>query len=209
MDLMVPLALTLNFETGILQPCNNLTRRCMSDMQGMYADREATEKALREGDPLVYEVYQYDVPFEEGQLLVVTSIIHPGKVGDEYYMTKGHFHQKEYTAEVYVGLQGEGYLLLESSKGDFRALQMKSGTVAYIPPYWAHRTVNVGSEKFVFFGVYPADAGHNYKEIENRGFAQILVEREGKPALMPNSNRARQGQVLGHTASEKKAWKVR
>jgi len=192
MDLMLPFGLTLDFETGILQPCNNLTQRRISDMLRMYVDQEATEKAIKEGNPLVYEVYQYDVPFEEGQLMVVTSIIHPGKVGEEYYMTKGHFHQKEYTAEVYVGLQGEGYLLLESRKGDFRALEMKSGTVAYVPPYWAHRTVNVGSEKFVFFGVYPADAGHNYKEIEKRGFAQILVERDGKPVLVPNPNRVKQ-----------------
>lgn len=158
-------------------------------MRGMYLDEAVTEEAIEGGDPLLYEVYQYDVPFETGQLLVVTSIIQPGKVGDEYYMTKGHFHSKENTAEVYVGLQGQGYLLLETNDGEFKALPVEPGTVTYIPPYWAHRMVNTGQEEFIFFGVYPADAGHNYGAIETRGFAKVVVERKGKPILVPNHKR--------------------
>jgi len=116
----------------------------------------------------------------------VTSIIHPGTVGEEYHMTKGHFHAKEDTAEVYVGLQGQGYLLLDTADGQFQALPMQPGTVTYIPPYWAHRTVNVGDEDFVFFGVYPADSGHNYAAIEQRGFSQLLVKRKDGPEIVPN-----------------------
>ncbi len=183
---VLPFAINLDFKNGVLEPCNNYIQRRLSDMRGFYLDEEATEKIIQQGDPLLYEVYQYDVPFENGQLLVVTSIIHPGKVGDEYYMTKGHFHEKDDTAEVYVGLQGRGYLLLETVEGQFKALAMQPGTVTYIPPYWAHRTVNVGDEDFIFFGVYPADAGHNYGAIEGRGFSQLLVERDGQPTFIPN-----------------------
>jgi len=103
----------------------------------MYLDAQATEEGIRRGNPLIYEVYQYNVPDENGQLLVVTSIIYPGKVGQEYYMTKGHYHAKEDTAEVYLGLQGQGYLLMETKGGAFQALPIAPGTVAYIPPYWA------------------------------------------------------------------------
>jgi glucose-6-phosphate isomerase len=155
----------------------------------MYANEVATEEAIEQGDPLLYEVYQYDVPSETGQLLVVATVIQPGKVGDEYYMTKGHFHEKEDRAEVYLGLQGQGHLLLETTDGRFEALPVEPGTITYIPPYWAHRMVNTGQEEFVFFGVYPADAGHNYGDIENRGFAKVLLEREGQPTLIPNPRR--------------------
>ncbi len=188
-DLISPFALRLDFERGVLHPCNNLIQRHLSDMRGMYLDDAATEEAIEGRNPLLYEVHQHDVPFETGQLLVVTTVIQPGKVGDEYYMTKGHFHEKEDRAEIYLGLQGQGYLLLETTGGEFEALSVEPGTVTYIPPYWAHRMVNTGQEEFIFFGVYPADAGHNYGDIEERGFAKVLVERNGEPTLIPNPRR--------------------
>lgn len=188
-DLISPFALRLDFERGVLHPCNNLIQRHLSDMRGMYLDDAATEEAIEGRNPLLYAVHQYDVPFETGQLLVVTTVIQPGKVGDEYYMTKGHFHEKEDRAEIYLGLQGQGYLLLETTGGEFEALSVEPGTVTYIPPYWAHRMVNTGQGEFIFFGVYPADAGHNYGDIEERGFAKVLVERNGEPTLIPNPRR--------------------
>ena len=186
---MSPFAMTLDFQRGVLEPCNNFIQRHLSDMRGMYVDEAATEAAIAEGDPLLYEVYQYDVPFETGQLLVVATVIQPGKVGDEYYMTKGHFHEREDRAEVYLRLQGEGYLLLETANGEFKALPVQPGTVTYIPPYWAHRMVNIGQGEFIFFGVYPADAGHNYGDREKSGFAELLVEKNGQPTLSPNPRR--------------------
>ncbi|MGB5932464.1 MAG: glucose-6-phosphate isomerase family protein [Anaerolineae bacterium] len=188
-DLISPFTMRLDFQRGVLDPCNNVIERHLSDMRGMYLDEAATEEAIEGGDPLLYEVYQYDVPFETGQLLVVTSIIQPGKLGDEYYMTKGHFHEKEDRAEVYLGLGGQGHLLLETRDGEFKALPVEPGTVTYIPPYWAHRMVNTGQEELVFFGVFPADAGHNYDEIEKRGFAKVVVDRDGEPTLVPNPKR--------------------
>ena len=47
---------------------------------------------------------------------------------------------------------------------------MRPGTVAYVAPCWAHRTVNTGSEPFVFLAVYHGDAGHDYGTIETEGF---------------------------------------
>jgi glucose-6-phosphate isomerase len=49
--------------------------------------------------------------------------------------------------------------------------------------------VNTGKEEFIFFGVYPADAGHNYGDIEKRGFAKVVVERDGRPTLLSNPKR--------------------
>ena len=56
----------------------------------------------------------------------------------------------------------------------------------HVAPYWADRTANAGSEGFIFFGVYPADAGHRNGTIESEGFPMLLVEQDGVPTLIPN-----------------------
>jgi len=101
-------------------------------------------------------------------------------------MTKGHFHSREGTAEIYFGLRGRGYLLTQTHDGQVSVIEIVPGTVAYIPPFWTNRTINIGDEKFVFFGVYPGDAGHNYGSIEEGGFAKLVVEKNGKPAVVDN-----------------------
>lgn len=123
---------------------------------------------------------QYDVPEEVGQLICCTTVIQPGVVGSEYHMTKGHYHAERDTGEVYVGLRGSGYLLLMTEEGRSAATPMGPGTVAYVPPRWAHRTVNTGAEPFRFFAVYPGQAGHDYGSIEQAGFRQrVLASPEG------------------------------
>jgi glucose-6-phosphate isomerase len=150
----------------------------------MYADGEAERQLVSGGDPVVYEVLQHDVPTENGQLICCTTVIHSGVVGDEYFMTKGHFHEKRDTGEVYLGLAGRGHLLMFV---DDRAaeLEMGPGTLAYVPPYWAHRTLNAGDEPFSFLGVYPADAGHDYGTIEKTGFPQRVVRAASGPVVVP------------------------
>ena len=116
-----------------------------------------------------------------GQLICCPTVIHPGTVGDEYFMTKGHFHSLRDTGEVYLGLGGSGYLLLMTEDGGQSAVPMERGTLAYVPPYWAHRTVNTGDEPFVFFAVYPGQAGHDYGTIETTGFPQRIVRTPAGP----------------------------
>jgi oxalate decarboxylase/phosphoglucose isomerase-like protein (cupin superfamily) len=51
---------------------------------------------------------------------------------------------------------------------------------------WAHRVVNTGNDTLVYLGVYHAAAGHAYALVEKQGFAQVAVERDGKPCLIPH-----------------------
>ena len=155
-------------------------------MRGMYQDTAETEAILARDDPLTYEVYTVDVPESAGQLLHCLTVLHPGRVGNEYYMTKGHFHVATGTAEIYLGLEGEGYLLMQTKDGDVQALKMERGTIVYVSPDWAHRTVNTGQAPFVFLAVWPGHSGHDYGAIEETGFLRLVVEREGQPALIPN-----------------------
>lgn len=186
MDVMEPFTLTLERATGNLAPATSSVRRHLSQMRGMYADADAEQALISAEDPLIYEVLQYDVPNENGQLVTCTTVIHPGKVGAEYYMTKGHFHAKRDTGEVYLGLSGNGKLLMEAD-GKFSSLDMAPNIIAYVPPYWAHRTVNTGDEPFVFLAVYPADAGHDYGTIEREGFAGRVVDRNGVATVVLRS----------------------
>ncbi|MCL4417975.1 MAG: cupin domain-containing protein, partial [Actinobacteria bacterium] len=121
-------------------------------------------------------------PREEGQLIFGTSIIYPGKVGSEYFMTKGHYHEKPDTAEIYFCLKGKGYLIMESLEGETSIIFMQSGSIGYVPPRWAHRTANTGDEPLICFYSVPADAGHDYEEIAKSGFKVIAIEikREAK-----------------------------
>lgn len=172
-------------EHGELKPATSTIERRLSQMQGMYADRSAELAASSEADPLIYQVFQYDVPEFVGELVICTTVLHPGKVGQEFFMTKGHYHSQRDRAEVYFGLTGTGLLLL-SKDDETESVTIDPGTVAYVPPYWAHRTVNTGSEPFVFLAVYPGDAGHDYGTIETDGFPQIVIERDGDVAILPN-----------------------
>jgi glucose-6-phosphate isomerase len=184
---MEPFSRTMDLATGRISGASNHWVRHLSEMRDMYQDQGAVAEILRAGDPLIYEVYEIAVPEEEGQLIQCVTIIHPGRVGSEYYMTKGHYHKKRDRAEVYLCLSGQGYLLLQTEEGASQAMELEPGTAAYVPPHWAHRTVNVGDRPLVFYGVYPADAGHDYEAIEEQhGFSLMVCERGGRPALEKN-----------------------
>ena len=116
-ELMKPFAVNIDFKQGSITAPARVTRRTLKDLEGLFYDEEEYRRVLAKEDPLLYEVYEIPVPNEEGHLLSCTTIIYPGKVGKEYYFTKGHFHEKEDRAEIYTCLQGEGYLLMHTRSG--------------------------------------------------------------------------------------------
>lgn len=155
-------------------------------MRGMYADEAAAENLIAEANPLVYEFYEIGAPESDEHIAFGTSIIYPGKVGNEYYMTKGHFHTILETAEVYYCLSGEGYMLLENPEGSWSAQKLSAGAVVYVPPRYAHRSINTGSEPMVTFFCFRGDAGHDYGTIETKGYRKLIVEKDGKVMIVDN-----------------------
>ena len=103
--------------------------RNLSAMQGQFLAQEAYDAMLAEEDLLLYEVYELKRPEIPGELLHGISIVHPGKVGDEYYMTKGHFHTVLDTAEVYYCLKGAGYMVMETPDGEWAVEALQPYTV--------------------------------------------------------------------------------
>ena len=174
-----------DLQTGFSKKAET-TKRYLSQMKDMYYDVQAAEKILETEDPLVYEFYELGCPERPGDLAFGTTILYPGQVGDEYYMTKGHFHTQLETAEVYYTLSGEGYMVMENPEGDAEERPLSPGQAVYVPRRYAHRTVNTGSEPLVVFFTFAADAGHDYGTIETKGYHRMVVEREGKATIVPN-----------------------
>lgn len=162
------------------------TKRLLSQMKGMYLDDAAFDEILEKDNPLIYEFYELGAPENAGDLAFGTSITYPGKVGDEYYMTKGHFHTILETAEVYYCISGEGKMLIESPEGDVSLHDMTPGQAIYVPKRYAHRSINTGNTPFITFFAFRGDAGHDYGTIETKGYRKLLVEKEGKPTLIDN-----------------------
>ena len=167
-----PISVQFDFDTGKFDPVKIRDDRKLSDLQMMFQDKAAIETLLRDGDPLVYEIWYH--PFETSKsdmALGVTRLL-PGKIGDEYHMTKGHIHERDDQPEIYFCVRGQGYLLLQTIDGEFRAEQWSAGTISHIPPMWAHRVVNTGDDMLVFVASYHLSAGHDYTPIIKKGFPQ-------------------------------------
>lgn len=180
---------TALIQAGTIRPedfGNHIMRR-LSSMKGQYLHQGAYDDMLAHEDTLLYEVYELLRPEKEGELLSGLSIVHPGTVGGEYFMTKGHFHQVLDTAEVYLCLSGKGLMVMETPEGEWSVKELSPGVSLYVPPRWAHRSVNVGStEDLVTYFIYPAHAGHDYGTIETRGFRKLVVEGESGPEIIDN-----------------------
>lgn len=165
---------------------NHIVRR-LSAMKGQYLDQENYHSQLAQDDSILYEVYELRRPETEGELLHGISIVHPGKVGSEYYMTKGHFHTVLDTAEVYYCLRGEGYMVMETPEGEWSVEPLAPQKVLYVPPRWAHRSVNTSpDEDLVTFFVYPGNAGHDYGSIETQGFRKLVIDSGSTPQIIDN-----------------------
>jgi glucose-6-phosphate isomerase len=182
-----PFSFMINSPGYIPSYFDNHIKRHLSDMKGQFNNREAFKEVLEAGDKLLYEVYELKRPEIEGEILHGISIVHPGKIGEEYYMTKGHFHTVLETAEIYYTLQGEGMMVMETPEGDWAVEELKAGGVLYVPPRWAHRSINVHPEQdLVMFFAYPGNAGHDYGTIETQGFRKLVLNEDGKPQIVDN-----------------------
>lgn len=181
---MEPFGVEFDLEKGIMLDSTSTTVRKASDMIGHYEDDEALQRLIDEqGDPLHYEVFEKPVRDEAGHIMYCISKLQPGFVGNEFFMTKGHYHTILDTAELYLSLAGEGYMLMKTREGEFRAERMVRGRMVYVPPYWAHRSVNTGTGPLISFCAYRGDAGHNYGDILDEGFVKRVKLIDGKVVI--------------------------
>jgi glucose-6-phosphate isomerase len=180
-SLIEPFGLQCDLLEGVIDSSENPIVRRASDMRGYYADEAALERLISlEGDPVHYEVFEGPVPEEYGQIRFCISKLYPGVVGDECFMTKGHYHATVATGELYLCLKGRGLLVLKLADGTCRTEELVRGRLVYVPPYWAHRSINTGSDPLISLCIYPGDAGHNYGDIKKAGFPCRVFRKNGR-----------------------------
>jgi glucose-6-phosphate isomerase len=175
----------VDLSTGELMgsPVQN-TARSLRDLQGIFRD-ETARLAMDPGQP-IYRVQAF-MPVPEGQeggLFWGTTFIEPGMVGDEYFMTKGHFHADRSQSEYYLNLAGRGALILMDEDRKTRFEILERGSLHYIPPHTAHRVANIGESLLSFLACWPSDAGHDYQTIAAEGFSARLRKINGVPTLV-------------------------
>ncbi len=171
--------------------------RHLSDLRGIFADVAAYEAAIIRDNPLIYQVASVEPAEGDGQLHYGLGMLLPGRIGEEYYMTRGHFHAYRPAAEVYITLRGEGAMLLEDESGASRLASMHPNNIVYVPGHTAHRTINTGSEPLMYLGVYPANAGHDYASIAVTNFRSVVIAVNGQPTLIPRADYPAQANGTG------------
>lgn len=160
------------------------TTRHLKDLKGIFLDEDSFLNMPQ--DTLAYEVSSF-MPEKEGTpggLYFGITYIYPGKVGNEYFMTKGHFHSQIDRSEFYWGIKGEGMLILMDQNRRVWAERVFPGSLHYIPGGIAHRVANTGNQLLSFAACWPSDAGHNYEEIAVNGFEKRLIDQNGIPCLI-------------------------
>jgi glucose-6-phosphate isomerase len=166
---------------GAMAGSTAVKQTCLRELAGLFADGEAFERlSAQRGAEIAYEVHEFRPRRVAPQDLVCgTSVLNPGGVGDEFFMTRGHLHARPDRPEVYVCESGHGVMHMEAPDGETRPLEMHPGSIVYVPPYWVHRSVNVGSAPLITVFCYPADAGQNYAIIERSQGMRTLIVRNG------------------------------
>lgn len=123
-----------------------------------------------------------------GDLIFGTTFMEPGRIENEFFMTRGHIHATANRPETYYGESGEGLMLMESPDGQVSILEVRPKTMVYVPPLWIHRSVNTGSAPLVMSFCYPVDSGQDYDVIAKSGGMAVRIIADGDGwASVPNA----------------------
>lgn len=175
-----PVTSVVSPETGGMSGNTGRYEKRLSDLAGLYEDA-AAHQALVEtlADPIVYDVEDFRPGAHSGDLIYGVTRMNPGRVGREFFLTRGHIHAKADRPEIYYGQKGQGLMQLESPDGETRIVEIGPQTICYVPPFWIHRSINVGDEDLVMVFAYPSDSGQDYGIIEaSNGMRHRVVAKD-------------------------------
>jgi len=126
------------------------------------------------------------------------TVLRPGKVGNEYVKTAGHYHPlvpgtgMSYP-EVYQVVHGTAHYLLqrlEPGRGevvDVMLIEARPGDIAVVPPRYGHVTINPTSEVLVMANWVERHFSSVYEPVRaSRGAAYYEVEEDGQPVFIRN-----------------------
>jgi hypothetical protein len=107
----------MNWAKGLLEPDAELREsvKTLGQLVDLFADRNALR--AMDANTVIYRVQAWcPVPEgTEGGLFWGVTVIEAGLVGQEYFMTHGHFHLKRDRSEYYATLEVDGALNLDGA----------------------------------------------------------------------------------------------
>lgn len=175
-----PTAHPIDPATGTMGGANGRYEKRLRDLSGIYADTAAFARATaQDGARIVYHVHETRPAAATGDLIFGTTFMEPGRIGDEYFVTRGHIHARANRPETYYGESGSGLMLMESPEGETRILEIAPRVLVYVPPMWVHRSVNTGAVPLVMSFCYPSDSGQDYQIIARSGGMAMRIMADG------------------------------
>lgn len=179
-NLRRPALLRMAQDASALTGATAIKRTRLADLADVFAASAAFAARLAaDPDATAYEVHEHRPDGVAGDLISGLSVLHPGRVGAEFAMTRGHIHARPDRPEIYACQAGHGLIHMEAPDGTTCPLELRPGDVAYVPPHWIHRSVNLGAADFVTLFCYPADAGQDYGVIAESGGMRTLILADG------------------------------
>lgn len=165
----------------------SISTRTIGDLAGVFRDEAA--RAAMDQAVVVYRVESYEPAPEgsEGAVCCATTFLMPGLVGDECFLTRGHFHINQDRPELEMTVSGSGLLVMMDESGHTWTENMVSGSLHHTPPRTAHRVANTGQQPLVFVSYWPSETGHDYATIRDRGFGGRVRMVDGRPVLVPET----------------------
>lgn len=139
-----------------------VAERTVGDLAAYWADGEAASSLAE--TPL-YRTYAWNHSQSEGALLWGSTILYPGRVGDEFFMTRGHRHLDATKGELMVTVSGTGWLVLKDEGGNEARERLTPSSTHHVDGRLAHRAVNDGDEALVFLTAWDTGCGHDYKSV--------------------------------------------
>ena len=143
----------------------------------------------------------YSVEPAKVESWVNKTTIQPGKIGEEYTKTFGHYHTAKAEPELYRVESGEGILVLQKKHievGEWipekvdqvLLIRAKAGDQILITPEYGHSWSNVGSSPLVLLDNWAYNhSDEDYAFIaKHRGMAYYLTDNGEAPTPVRNEN---------------------
>ena len=180
MRLEEPRRLDVDLASGSMAGGDGRYEKRFRDLAGLYADAAAFDALVaQKGGDVAYGVTSYMPGRKVSDLILGVTRMEPGRVGREFFLTRGHIHANGDRPEMYYGQAGHGLMQMESPEGEVRLMEIGPQAIVYVPPFWIHRSVNLGDGPLVMTFAYPADSGQDYGIIGRAGGLRVRIVADG------------------------------
>lgn len=157
----------------------------LGELKVRYRDADYFEEQNADLDPdtVIYEQYLMESSPEEGHLNWGHLTVFPGRVGDEYFCTRGYFHQNPSTEQYYLCMAGYGLIMYMNREGDCWCEELEEGSLHHTPAGVARRIIYLSDEPLMLSTCKPANAGEDYDSIAENPFPCHVYEDDGEMAI--------------------------